>query len=436
MYWEPQIEQLPVRELHQLQLSRLRQTLGSAVRAPFYRQQLANAGVVAERLSHIEQIRSLPFTTKEDLRNHFPYGFLTVPKDGTVRLHCSSGTTGNPTVIFHDRHDLDSWANLVARSLYCAGVRPTDVFQNICGYGLFTGGLGFQYGAERLGALVIPAAAGNSRRQIKLMQDFGTTAVHAIPSYLFRLHSAFVELGLDPRRDTCLRHFVIGAEPHTEGQRRRIEELFGVRAFNSYGLSEMNGPGVAFECIEQQGLHIWEDCFVVEVIDPVTLDPLPEGEVGELVLTTLDRRAMPLLRYRTRDLTRILPGPCSCGRSHRRIDRINGRSDDMLILKGCNIFPLQIEKVLMRFPEVGSNYLIVLQSRKDGDQMEIRVEVQKEWFTGNMEELEALSRKISHEVRDEVLITPVIRLVEPGSLPQSEGKAIRVQDLRTPQEVL
>ena len=434
MYWEPQIEQLPVRELHQLQLSRLRQTLGSAVRAPFYRQQLANAGVVAERLSHIEQIRSLPFTTKEDLRNHFPYGFLTVPKDGTVRLHCSSGTTGNPTVIFHDRHDLDSWANLVARSLYCAGVRPTDVFQNICGYGLFTGGLGFQYGAERLGALVIPAAAGNSRRQIKLMQDFGTTAVHAIPSYLFRLHSAFVELGLDPRRDTSLRHFVIGAEPHTEGQRRRIEELFGVRAFNSYGLSEMNGPGVAFECIEQQGLHIWEDCFVVEIIDPLTLDPLPEGDVGELVLTTLDRRAMPLLRYRTRDLTRILPGPCSCGRSHRRIDRINGRSDDMLILKGCNIFPLQIEKVLMRFPEVGSNYLIVLQTRKGGDQMEIRVEVQKEWFTGNMEELEELSRRIGHEVRDEILITPVIRLVEPGSLPQSEGKAVRVQDLRTSQE--
>ncbi len=436
MYWEAEIEQLPVGKLDKLQLDRLRQTLGRAVRSPFYRRQFAAAGVVAERLTHIEQIRSLPFTTKEDLRNHFPYGFLTVPKDGPVRLHCSSGTTGNPTVVFHDRHDLDSWANLVARSLFCAGIRPTDVFQNICGYGLFTGGLGFQYGAERLGALVIPAAAGNSRRQIKLMQDFGTTAVHAIPSYLFRLHGAFVELGLDPRRDTLLRHFVIGAEPHTEGQRRRIEELFGVRAFNSYGLSEMNGPGVAFECIEQRGLHIWEDCFVAEVIDPVTLDPLPEGEVGELVLTTLDRRAMPLLRYRTRDLTRILPGPCACGRSHRRIDRISGRSDDMLILKGCNIFPLQIEKVLMRFPEVGSNYLIVLQTRKDGDQMEIRVEVQKEWFTGNMEELEVLSRRIGHEVRDEILITPVIRLVEPGSLPQSEGKAVRVQDLRTFQEDL
>lgn len=436
MYWEPEIEQLSTQRLQTLQLERLQKTIRCAAHSPFYRRQFADAGVAPDRLKHIEDIRSLPFTTKEDLRNHFPYGFLTVPKDGTVRLHCSSGTTGNPTVIFHDQHDLASWANLVARSLYCAGVRASDVFQNICGYGLFTGGLGFQYGAERLGALVIPAAAGNSRRQIKLMQDFGTTAVHAIPSYLFRLHSAFVELGLDPRRDTELRNFVIGAEPHSEGQRRRIEELFGVRAFNSYGLSEMNGPGVAFECTEQNGLHIWEDCFVVEVIHPDTLEPLPEGELGELVLTTLDRQAMPLLRYRTRDLTRILPGACACGRNHRRLDRISGRSDDMLILKGCNIFPMQIEKVLMRFAEVGSDYLIVLQSRDEGDEMQIQVEVQKEWFTGNMETLENLSRKISHEVRDEILITPVIRLVEPGSLPRNEGKAVRVQDLRAPQEAL
>lgn len=436
MYWEPEIEQLPAVRLQQLQLERLQQTIGRACRSPFYRQQFAAAGVSAERLRHIDDIRSLPFTTKDDLRNHFPYGFLTVPKDGTVRLHCSSGTTGNPTVIFHDQHDLASWANLVARSLYCAGVRATDVFQNICGYGLFTGGLGFQYGAERLGALVIPAAAGNSRRQIKLMQDFGTTAVHTIPSYLLRLHSVFTELGLDPRRDTDLRLFVIGAEPHSEGQRRRIEELFDVKAYNSYGLSEMNGPGVAFECAEQNGLHIWEDCFVVEIIDPDTLEPLPDGELGELVLTTLDRQAMPLLRYRTRDLTRILPEPCPCGRSHRRLDRISGRSDDMLILKGCNIFPMQIEKVLMRFAEVGSDYLIVVENRNGNDEMQIQVEIQKEWFTGNMEALESLSRRISHEIRDEVLVTPAVRLVEPGSLPKSEGKAVRVQDLRKSQEAL
>ncbi|MEZ4483459.1 MAG: phenylacetate--CoA ligase [Syntrophotaleaceae bacterium] len=436
MYWEPEIEQLRRADLQQLQLERLRETVGCAGRSPFYRQQFAAAGVAAERLRHIDDIRRLPFTTKDDLRNHFPYGFLTVPKDGTVRLHCSSGTTGNPTVIFHNRHDLASWANLVARSLYCAGVRPNDVFQNICGYGLFTGGLGFQYGAERLGALAIPAAAGNSRRQIKLMQDFGTTAVHTIPSYLMRLHGVFAELGLDPRRDTELRVFVIGAEPHTEGQRRRIEELFGVKAYNSYGLSEMNGPGVAFECTEQNGLHIWEDCFVVEIIDPETLEPLPDGELGELVLTTLDRQAMPLLRYRTRDLTRILPGPCPCGRSHRRLDRISGRSDDMLIIKGCNIFPMQIEKVLMRFPEVGSDYLIVVENRNGNDEMTVQVELQKEWFTGNMEALENLSRRIGHEIRDEVLVTPAVQLLEPGSLPKSEGKAVRVQDLRKPQEAL
>jgi phenylacetate-CoA ligase len=434
LYWEPEIEQLPGEQLRQLQLERLRTTVERAGMSPFYRQRFADGGIRAEDLRSLDDIRRLPFTTKDDLRGHFPYGFLTVPKEETVRLHCSSGTTGNPTVIFHDRHDLASWANLVARSLYCAGVRPADVFQNICGYGLFTGGLGFQYGAERLGALAIPAAAGNSRRQIRLMQDFGTTVIHTIPSYLFRLHGTFLELGLDPTRDTNLRLMVIGAEPHTDGQRRRIEALFGVSAFNSYGLSEMNGPGVAFECREQNGLHVWEDCFVIEVVNPQTLEPVPDGEEGELVMTTLDRRAMPLLRYRTRDLTRILPGPCPCGRSHRRLERIAGRTDDMFIIKGCNVFPMQIEQVLMRFAEVGSDYLIVLESRTDRDEMLIEVEVHEDWFTGEMADLENLSRRIAHQIRDEILVTPEIRLVEPGTLPRSEGKAVRVADRRGKQE--
>ncbi|MEZ4601234.1 MAG: phenylacetate--CoA ligase [Syntrophotaleaceae bacterium] len=436
MYWEPEVEGMPRQELRGLQLERLRETMELAVRAPFYRRQLADSGLMQKGLKDIDDIRRLPFTTKDDLRGNFPYGFLTCPKEGAVRLHCSSGTTGNPTVIFHDSHDLASWANLVARSLYCAGVRDTDVFQNICGYGLFTGGLGFQNGAERLGALVIPAAAGNTRRQVKLMQDFGTTVVHTIPSYLFRLHAAFGELGLDPRKDTELRLFVIGAEPHTEGQRRRIEELFGIRAYNSYGLSEMNGPGVAFECEEQNGLHVWEDCFVAEIIDPRTLEPVPDGEEGELVMTTLDRRAMPLIRYRTRDLTRILPEPCPCGRTHRRLARISGRSDDMFIVKGCNVFPMQIEQVLMRFREVGTDYLIVLETRHESDEITIQVEVQKDGFTGDMADLENLSRKIAHEIRDEILVTPTIRLVEPGSLPKSEGKAVRVEDRRIRQESL
>lgn len=430
MCWQPEYEMLPREQLEALQLERLQATLAQAGKSPYYGATFAKLGIKPQDLTHISQIRDLPFTTKEDLRGNYPYGFLTVPRTDLVRLHCSSGTTGNPTVIFHNRHDLASWANLVARSLYAAGARPHHVFQNICGYGLFTGGLGFQYGAECLGMLTIPAAAGNSRRQIKLMEDFGTNVIHAIPSYLTRLYDVFVELGVDPVADTQLKLLVIGAEPHSEETRRRIEALFGVKAFNSYGLSEMNGPGVAFECEHQTGLHIWEDCFVTEIVDPITLEPVAPGEIGELVLTTLDRQAMPIVRYRTRDLTRFLPGPCACGRTCQRIDRITGRSDDMFIIRGCNVFPIQVEKVLMEIPQVGNDYVIVLETKDDNDQMTIEVEVSREWFTDDYTQLEALRKTITHRVRDEVLVTPGVRLVEPGSLPKSEGKAVRVRDLR------
>jgi len=353
MYWEREYETLQRKDLEKLQVERLKNTINYALGSPFYKEKYAKKGLTSDSVSRIKDIRKLPFTTKQDLRDHFPYGFLTMPKKEIIRLHSSSGTTGNPTVIFHNRHDIASWANLMARSLYCAGIRDTDVFQNICGYGLFTGGLGFQYGIERLGCLSIPAGAGNSLRQIKLMRDYGTTVVHAIPSYLGRLYEVFQSEGLDPRKDTDLRIFVIGAEPHTEEQRQRIEEMFGVKAYNSFGLSEMNGPGVAFECTEQAGLHIWEDAYLVEILDPETLEPVPDGEIGELVMTTLDRQAMPLIRYRTRDLTRIIPEPCACGRTHSRLDRITGRSDDMFIIKGCNVFPMQVEGVLLRTPHSG-----------------------------------------------------------------------------------
>lgn len=346
-YWEEQIETMDRDSLQALQLKRLRATIARAARSPYYSSVFTRHGISAEDIRTPEDIRKLPFTTKADMRDHYPFGLVAgdMSEEG-VRIHSSSGTTGNPTVVVHSQHDLDSWANLVARCLYMVGLRRSDVFQNSSGYGMFTGGLGFQYGAERLGALTVPAAAGNSKRQIKFITDFKTTGLHAIPSYAIRLAEAFREEGIDPR-STSLTTLIIGAEPHTDEQRRKIEELLNIKAYNCFGLTEMNGPGVAFECTEQNGMHLWEDCYWMEIIDPETGEPVPEGEIGELVLTTLDRDMMPMIRYRTRDLTRILPGPCPCGRTHRRIDRIKGRSDDMFIIKGVNIFPMQIEKVLM-----------------------------------------------------------------------------------------
>ncbi len=424
-YWEKELETMSRADLEKLQVERLNKTLEQAAKSPYY-----NKILKGKKVTKIEDIRELPFTTKQDLRDNFPYGFLSVDQKEVVRLHSSSGTTGNPTVVFHTKHDLNSWANLMARSLYAAGVRDTDVFQNMTGYGLFTGGLGFQYGIEHLGCLSIPAGAGNSLRQIKLMQDYGTTVAHAIPSYLKRLHDVFLESGLDPKKDTKLHTLMIGAEPHTDEQRRRIEEMFGVKAYNSFGLSEMNGPGVAFECVHQNGMHVWEDAYVVEIVDPETLQPVPDGEYGELVMTTLDRVAMPLIRYRTRDLTRFIVGECKCGRTHRRLDRISGRSDDMFIVKGCNIFPMQVEGILMKFKEISSDYLITLSTKSDNDVMLVEVELNGDEFVADINFLANLNQRITNELRDEILIKPIVKLVQPGTIPRSEGKAVRVIDNR------
>lgn len=429
-YWEENLELMNREKLQQLQVDRLKKTITQAKQSAYYSKALDEAGVSAQSIQTIDDLQKIPFTTKQQMRDNFPYGFLSIEKQKVIRLHSSSGTTGNPTVVYHTKHDIESWANLLARSLYTAGVRDTDVFQNICGYGLFTGGLGFQYGIERLGCLSIPAGAGNSARQIKLMQDYETTVAHAIPSYLNRLYEVFVEQGLDPKTDTKLHTLVIGAEPHTEAQRKRIEKMFGVKAYNSFGLSEMNGPGVAFECTYQNGLHVWEDAYIVEIIDPKTLQAVPDGEYGELVMTTLDREAMPLLRYRTRDITRILTGNCECGRTHRRLDRITGRTDDMFIIKGCNVFPLQIESILMKVPEVTSDYRILLETINDVDEMIVEVEIQKNLTDDYLKTLEFITKKLTHEIRDEVLAKPIVRLVEPGSIPKQEGKAIRVFDRR------
>lgn len=428
-YFNPEMETLDRDGIRALQTERLRLTLRHCMNSGFYRTRFQEYGLSVDDIRTLDDLHKIPFTTKADLRDTYPFGIASVPVDKCVRLHSSSGTTGNPTVILHTQRDLDQWANAVARCLWMVGCRPSDVFQNSSGYGMFTGGLGFQYGAEKLGMLTVPAAAGNSLRQLKFIKDFGTTVLHAIPSYAGRLFEVMVEQGIDPRRDTKLRTLVIGAEPHSEETRRRIEDMLGVKAYNSFGMSEMCGPGVAFECPEQNGLHIWEDYYIVEIVDPQTLEPVPDGQIGEMVLTTINREAMPLLRYRTRDLTRILPGGCPCGRHHIRLDRMQGRSDDMIILKGVNIFPIQIEKILMQFPEVSSDYLITLETLAENDGMTVDVEL-KQMAIDDYGMLENLSKAIVRALRDEILVTPKLRLLPKGSLPQSEGKAVRVKDLR------
>ncbi len=429
-YFEPELETMSRDQLEALQLERLQKTVRHCMNSEFYRERFKELGITPDDIRTLDDVKKLPFTTKDDLREHYPFGLASVPLKECVRLHSSSGTTGNPTVVLHTQKDLDEWAKAVARCLWMVGSRPEDVFQNSAGYGMFTAGLGFQYGAEKVGMLTVPAAAGNTKRQIKFIRDFGTTVLHAIPSYASRVFEVMREEGVDPRRDTKLRVLCIGAEPHSEEQRQRIEQQLGVKAYNSYGISEMMGPGVAFECPEQNGLHIWEDYFIVEIIDPVTLEPVPDGQLGELVLTTINREGMPLLRYRTRDLTRILPGECACGRHHRRLARLQGRSDDMIILKGVNIFPIQIEKILLGFKELGTDYLITLETVESGDIMTVDVELAR-LDTDDYTQLQALTREITRQLKDEILITPKVRLVQKGSLGASdEKKAVRVRDLR------
>ena len=396
-YLHPDKECLSRQEIEALQLERLKATVKHCYNNEVYKKKFAEAGITPDDIQTLDDVRKLPFTTKQDLRDNYPFGFACVPLSKCTRLHSSSGTTGNPTVILHTQKDIDEWANAVARCLHMVGLREDDVFQNSSGYGMFTGGLGFQLGAERLGALTVPAAAGNSLRQIKFIKDFGTT---------------------------------IGAEPHSEEQRKRIENMMGVKAYNSFGMSEMCGPGVAFECKEQNGLHFWEDYYIVEIVDPETLEPVPDGEIGELVLTTLNREAMPLLRYRTRDLTRVLGRTCPCGRNHVRLDRMKGRSDDMMVLRGVNIFPIQIEKILMQFKELASNYLITLTTDADNDNMTVEVELE-ELFTDDFQRLQKLQKDVTRALKDEILLTPHVKLVPKGSLPVSEGKAVRVVDKRT-----
>lgn len=429
IYWDKEKETLPKKYLKELQLQRLRDTVKKSEAVPFYREAFRALGLSLQDITSLDSIRLLPFTVKDDLRNGFPYKMLAVPLDNCVRVHTSSGTTGSAVAILHTQKDMENWTGLVARCLYGVGVRKSDIFQNMAGYGLFTGGLGFHYGAEKIGALTIPMGAGNSKKQVQLVIDLGTTAAHIMPSFAFYLMKVFKEMGIDPKRDTKLRTMFLGAEPHSENTRQRIESFYGVDAYNSYGLSEANGPGVAFECHLKDGLHIWQDNFILEIIDPKGNEPVPEGEIGELVYTTLNREAMPLIRYRSRDLASFIPEPCGCGRTHCRISRIQGRLDDMIIWKGVNIFPLQIEKILMEIPEVMETYLIVLETKNEADYMTVQIEV-KEPFLKGKKSSELIAR-IENSLQAELLVKPQVQPVPLGTLPVSEvGKAKRVIDRR------
>lgn len=429
-YWDKEAETLTREELEKLQLKNLKSTLECVTRSKFYSERFKSCGFSPESVSSLEDFRNIPFTVKQDLRDSYPYGLLCESKENFIRMHVSSGTTGQATAIFYTREDLDLWADLLARCMFMAGARPGHTFQNLSGYGLFTGGLGFQYGAERLGMLTIPSGAGNSKRQVQIMRDFSTNVIHIIPSFALLLMDVMKDLGVDPRESLSLKMAFVGAEPYSGEVRKRLEDFYGIKVYNSYGLSEMNGPGVAFECPCQDGLHVWEDAYIIEIIDPNTLEPVPDGQYGELVLTTLRRKGMPILRYRTKDLTRILPGPCACGRVHRRMDRIRGRSDDMFIIKGVNIFPIQVEQVLMNIPEVGSNYVIILKRENNLDDMVVRVEVNEKIFVEDMRHLQRIQQRIARDLRGELLVTPKVELVEPNSLPRGDGKAQRLIDQR------
>jgi phenylacetate-CoA ligase len=416
--------------LEALQLTRLKTMVGYALRTPFYRERLTRAGVTGgDDIKTLGDLKRIPFTTKDDLREGFPYGFLSIPLEEVIRLHASSGTTGAPTTIYFNREDIRRWTSFVARCIYGTGCTKGDVFQNMITYGLFPGGLGFHAGGEEVGMLVIPSGAGNTTRQFRLMQDFGTTVVHATPSFLLHVESKMKEEGIS-RDSIRLKRAFAGAEPYSEDTRRRIEELLHIDVYNSYGLSEMNGPGVAFECQAKNGLHIWEDGYIAEIVNPDTLEPAAAGETGELVLTILCREATPILRYRTRDLSGFYDEPCPCGRTHRRLRRITGRTDDMLIINGVNLFPSQIEEVIMGIKEVGNNYLMVVEKEGVLDRLTVKTEVGPEIFMDDARPLNALKEKIRRVLQSSITINPRVELHESGTLPVSEGKAKRVLDNR------
>ncbi len=430
MYWQKEEECLPRPDLEKLQLLRLKNTLKRvATNVPFYRNRFNELHLDPERITSLDQLRDYPFTLKQDLRDNYPYGLFAVPLRDVVRVHSSSGTTGMATVVGYSKNDISTWSDLVARVLCAAGVTPDDVIQIAFGYGLFTGGFGLHYGAERLGASVIPISAGNTKRQIQIMQDFKTTALVCTPSYALKMADVMMDMGINPN-GLSLRYGLFGAEPWSEAMRQEINERLGIKATDNYGLSEVMGPGVAGECQECNGLHVNEDHFFIEVLNPETLDPVAPGEVGELVITTLTKEAFPVIRYRTRDLTRLLPEPCPCGRTSVRMSRMMGRSDDMLIIKGVNVFPTQIESVLFEIEGTEPHYRLIVERENNEDKMTVMVEVVESIFFDEMKKQRALVETIKKRLASELGIGVEIKLVEERSLERFNGKGTRVIDKR------
>ncbi len=424
-------ETMPREDLEALQLRRLK-TLVEKVyyNVPFYQNRFNEMNLRPEHIRTLDDLKYLPFTEKQDLRNNYPFGLFAVPRDNVVRVHASSGTTGKATVVGYTQRDVNTWSELMARSLMCAGASRRDIVHNAYGYGLFTGGLGMHYGVERLGATILPISGGGTRRQVMLMRDFGSTILCSTPSYALFLYESIIAAGMNIE-DLKLHTGIFGAEPWSEKMRADIESKLQIKALDIYGLSEIMGPGVGMECCDaQDGLHIWEDHFLMEIIDPETGEQLPLGETGELVITTISKEAQPLIRYRTRDITRIEAIPCRCGRTHRRITRIQGRSDDMLIIRGVNVFPQQIETILLETQGVAPHYQLILTREGSLDMLEVKVEVDEKLFSDEIKHLQRIEAKIQKNIKEFLGVTAKVTLSEPRSIERSEGKAKRIIDLR------
>ncbi len=428
--FEPEIEKMKPEAILKIQNERLKKMVRYAYEnVPFYKKKFKESGIEPDHIKSSEDLHKVPFTVKNNLREHYPYGILAVPRERIVRFHASSGTTGIPTVVGYTKKDIETWSRLMARTIACPGVKKGDIMQNVYGYGLFTGGLGFHYGAEFLGVSVIPTSAGNTKRQLKMLKDMKATVLACTPTYALYLSEAAEDEGYAPKEDFALKYGLFGAEAWSEEARKKIQDSLGLGAYDCYGLSELYGPGVAMECEHQNGLHIWTDEFLVETIDPESGEVLEPGKKGELVFTMLTREAMPLLRYRTRDLAAISHEECKCGRYHARIMRVSGRSDDMLIIGGVNVFPSQIEEVLFKTSELGDQYQIFV-DREKLDKMTIKVELSLEASEDDKLNREALKKKIVEELIAVITIRPRIELLEPKTLPRSVGKAVRVVDMR------